>query len=99
MRRVHRGVGLEIIQGARGAPGPRPQRTPVIRLARLALVDQADDSLRETGAVISLNTRGVQECVAPTVGEQLLGCWWIAARGSAPAEHYHYRSSAGGVIR
>ena len=39
-------VGLEIVQPARRAPGPRAQRAPVVRLARLALVDQPDDALR-----------------------------------------------------
>ncbi len=114
MRGIHRGIGLEIIQCARGAPGPRPQRTPVIRLARPAVVDQPDDPLRETRAVIGLNARGVEEGVAPTVRDQLLGRRRIAARGrsasarerrrrptrqSAAAKHHHYRGSAGAIIR
>src|SRR5258708_39979548 len=84
MRGIHRGIRLEIIQCARGAPGPRPQRTPVIGLARLAVVDQSDDTLGETRAVIGLNARGAQECVAPTVREQLFGRGWIAARRPSP---------------
>ena len=38
-------VGLEIVEGAAGSPGPGPQRAPVVELAGLALVAQADDAL------------------------------------------------------
>src|ERR1022692_144997 len=58
---VHRFVGLEIIQGAPGAPRPGTQDTPVVQLAGLTLVDQADDSLVQTGAVIGLNAAGVED--------------------------------------
>ena len=39
-------VGLEIVERTARAPSPRPERTPVVQLARLPLVDQTNDSLR-----------------------------------------------------
>src|ERR1043166_324836 len=71
--RVHGGIGFEIIQSARCAPGPRAQRAPVIRLAWLAFVDEADDSFRESRAVVGLNTVGIDCRVAPTSGDELFG--------------------------
>src|SRR5271166_1517995 len=41
-------VGLEIVERATGSPSPGTQRSPVVKLARLALVAQADDALSET---------------------------------------------------
>ena len=52
---VHGGIGLEVIEPARRAPGPGAQRAPVVRLARLALVDQADDAFGQAGAVVGLD--------------------------------------------
>ena len=78
--RVDRLVGLEIVETARRAPGPGAQRAPVVRLARLALVDQADDALRQARAVVGLDAAGVERRVAPAVGDQLLGRRRIAAR-------------------
>ena len=57
---VHGLVGLEIIERAAGAPGPGAQRAPIVRLARLALVDQTDDALRQTRAVVGLDAAGGQ---------------------------------------
>ena len=39
-------VGFEIIEGAAGSPGPGAECAPVVGLARLALVAEADDALR-----------------------------------------------------
>src|SRR5215213_7816032 len=41
---VHGPVRLQVVQPAGRPPRPGPQRAPVVRLARLALVDQADDA-------------------------------------------------------
>ena len=48
-------VGLEVIERAARAPRPGAQRAPVVRLARLALVRQADDALRQPAAVVGLD--------------------------------------------
>src|SRR5262245_65710690 len=64
---VHRFVGLEIIERAARAPGPGAQRPPVIWLARLALVAQADDALRQTCAVVGLNAGRNDDGVAPAL--------------------------------
>ena len=74
-------IGLEIVERARRAPRPRAQRAPVVRLARLALVDEADDALRQPGAVVGLDAAGIEGRVAPAVGDQLLGRRRIAAGG------------------
>ena len=70
--RVHGGVGFEIVQTARRAPGPGAQRTPVVGFAGLSLVDQADNALGESGAAVGLDACGVDRGVTPTRGEQLL---------------------------
>ena len=72
-------VGLEVVERARRAPGPRAQRAPVVGLARLAFVDESDDALRETRAVVGLDARGIEGREAPAVGDQLL-----VAGGSLP---------------
>ena len=55
---VHGLVGFEIIERAAGAPGPGAQRAPIVGLARLAFVAQADDALRQARAVVGLNAAG-----------------------------------------
>src|SRR5207248_1206543 len=69
---VHGLVGLEIVEGAAGAPGPGPQRPPVVRLPRPALVAQADDAARQARAVVGLDAVGDDDGVAPALGEDLL---------------------------
>src|SRR3954468_10646495 len=54
---VHRAVGLEVIQRAARAPGPRAQSAPVVGLARPPFVDEADNALRQAGAVVRLHAR------------------------------------------
>ena len=66
-------VGLEIVEAARGAPGPGAQRAPVVGLARLAFVDEADDALGEAGAVVGLDAGGVDGDETPAGGDELLG--------------------------
>ncbi len=69
---VYRLVGLEIIDGAARAPGPGAQGAPIVELARLAFVAQADDAEGQPGAVIRLNAARVECGVAPAAGENLL---------------------------
>src|SRR6478609_1766741 len=69
--RVYGLVGLEVVEAARSAPRPGAQRSPVIRMPKLPLVDEADDALGETGAVIGLDAAGVDRRVSPSVGDQL----------------------------
>src|SRR5207248_2909194 len=82
MLRVHGFVGLEIIEGAAGAPGPGTQRSPIIQLARLALVHQTDDAARQAGAIVCLNAGGSDDGIAPAFGQNLL----LPGRPVAPAE-------------
>ena len=72
-------IGLEIVEPARRAPRPGAQRAPVVRLARLALVDEADDAFRQARAVVGLDAGGIERRVAPAGGDQLLGRRRIAA--------------------
>ena len=65
-------IGLEIIEATGSTPCPGAEGAPVIRLARLALVDEADDTTGKTGAVISLNTAGIYHRIAPSGSEELL---------------------------
>ena len=46
--RINALVRLQIIKTARGAPAPRPQRTPILRLSSLALICKSNDPLRQT---------------------------------------------------
>src|SRR5213075_796216 len=65
-------VRLEVVQPAGRAPRPGPQGAPVVRLARLALVAQADDALGQAGAVVGLDGVRDDGGVAPAVLDQLL---------------------------
>ena len=65
-------VSLEIIEAASGTPSPGSEGAPVVRLARLALVDEADDTAGKTGTVISLDTAGIYHRIAPSGSEELL---------------------------
>src|SRR5258706_9637641 len=69
---VDRFVSFEIIERAARAPGPRPQSAPIVQLARLALVAQADDPLRQSSAVIRLDAGRVKHGIAPAFGKHLL---------------------------
>ena len=62
-------VGLEVIQGAAGPPGPGPQRTPVVGLAGLPLVAQSDDALGQPRAVVGLDAVRDDDRVAPALGQ------------------------------
>src|SRR5262245_33713734 len=59
-------IGLEVIDQATHAPGPRTQRAPVVGTARLPLVAQADDALAQSVAV-ALDAVGVDRAVAPAL--------------------------------
>ena len=83
--RVHGLVGLEVVETARGAPGPGAQRAPIVRTPALALVDQADDAFGQSRAVVGLDAARGDRRVAPTVGDQLLGRGRILQ--AAPVHH------------
>ena len=78
-------VGLEIVEPARCTPGPCAQRSPVVGLARLAVVDQADDAFGQPRAVVSLDACRTQRGVAPSSRNQLFGRRRIAARAAPQA--------------
>ncbi len=65
-------IGFKIVEGAAGSPSPRAQGAPIIELAGLAFVDEADDAFGEAGAVVRLNAGGDDGSVAPAFGEKLL---------------------------
>ena len=71
-RAVDRRVGLEVVDGAAGAPGPRPERAPVFEPARLAVVGEANDAPRQPRAVVGLDARGDELGVAPALLEEPL---------------------------
>ena len=48
-------IRLQIVEPARRAPGPGPQSAPVIGLARLPLIDQADDAAGDARAIVGLD--------------------------------------------
>src|SRR3954471_13390195 len=78
---IHFLGGFKIIESSAGAPGPRAQSAPIIGCAGLAMVTEADDSFSQAGAVISLNSTGNQDRVAPAFGEDLLlPCWPSSAK-------------------
>ena len=54
-------VGFEVVEGAAGAPGPGAEDAPVVELAWLAFVDEADDAFGEAGAVVGLDAGGIEE--------------------------------------
>src|SRR5688572_8140547 len=68
--RVDRPVRLEVIERTTRAPRPRTQRSPVIGLPRLTFVDEADDALRQAGAVVCLDAAWIQKRVSPTRRDQ-----------------------------
>src|SRR5204862_2719960 len=70
--RVHRLVGLEVVERPARAPRPGAQRPPVVRLARLALVAQADDALGEARAVVGLDAARVDDRKAPALCQREL---------------------------
>src|SRR5271165_627461 len=103
-------VGLKIIESAAGSPGPGTQRAPVVGLARLALVAQADDALGEPGSVVGLNAGGDVDGVSPAPGKQLLLPGGAGIRrlrrqtlhergheSGIEGKFHHHRDGAGGV--
>jgi hypothetical protein len=51
---IHGSVGFEVVEDAAAAPGPSANSSPVVGLAGLAFVDEADDALGEAGSVVGL---------------------------------------------
>ncbi len=70
--RVDSLVGFEVVQRPARSPRPRRQRSPIVQLARLALVDQANDALGQTRAVVGLHAGGHIFGVAPASRQYLL---------------------------
>ncbi len=64
-------IGFEVVHGAVGAPSPGPQCSPIVGLARLAFVYQANNAFSQTRAVVGLNAGRVQHGEAPTLGKCL----------------------------
>ena len=89
-------IGFQIIQSARGAPGPGSQGAPVVRLAGLALVDETDDAASQARAVVGLNAGGIDIGVAPAIGDELFGRSRIAAgrAGRAGNDERKWRGSS-----
>src|SRR2546423_7819573 len=73
MLRIHRDISFQVVKRAARAPRPCAQSAPVVGLARLTMVCQADDSARKPGAVVGLNGGGVEQRKAPAVGNKLPG--------------------------
>src|SRR5262249_28628652 len=88
---VHGLVGFEIIEGPAGAPRPGAQCAPIVHLAGLALVAQADDALSQTGAVVGLNAVWDDNGIAPALGQDLL----LPGRPAGAAGFGHGRASTG----
>ena len=96
---IDRRQRLQVVERAGRAPGPRAQRSPLLRRAALALVGEPDDARGETGAVVGLDAGGAERNVTPAGGDELLGGrrggGLLGARESrqrlaghvAPAEH------------
>src|SRR5690606_29630835 len=53
--RVHMEIRFQVIHGAARTPGPRPQCSPIIELARLSFVHEPDDAASQTRAIVWLN--------------------------------------------
>src|SRR4029453_2529387 len=69
---IHGLVRLEVIEGATGTPRPGAQCPPVVHLAWLPLVAQADDAFGQPGTVVGLNAIGEEDGITPALGEHLL---------------------------
>src|SRR5580765_984630 len=62
-------IRLEIVEAARGTPGPRPQRAPVVVLAMLAAIDQTDDPAGQARAVVGLDAAWIDGGITPAVSD------------------------------
>src|SRR5579884_1991765 len=74
--RVHGLVRFQIIKDAACSPGPGAQSSPVIWLARLSFVHQADYAFGQPCSVIGLIAGWNENRVSPAFGKNLLlPCW------------------------
>ena len=64
---VDGGVGGEVVQQARASPGPCAEYSPVVELAGLPVIGEADDALGKAGAVVGLDGGGLEQRVAPAL--------------------------------
>jgi hypothetical protein len=69
---IYRFIRFKIVEAATGSPCPGAERAPIVELARLAFVDEADNSFLEAIAFVGLDARGDVDGVAPALGEDLL---------------------------
>src|SRR5579859_1286500 len=97
--RIHRFVGLQVVQSAAGAPSPGAQRAPIIELARLAFIGQTDNARGQTTAIIGLKAGGDDHRIAPALDQELLlPCWAAAVKGSQ-LRRGHTLSHSGNKLR
>ena len=94
--RVYGGVGLKVVHQARGSPGPGAESAPVVGLAELAAVAEADDPGGEAAAVVCLEAGGIEEREAPALGEGLLPGRGAGRGGAAAASCRCRRGGCGG---
>src|SRR5690606_14046093 len=98
LRRVAVRIRLEVVERAARAPRPRAEGTPVVQIARPALVREADDALREPGSVVCLHGSRDDFRIAPSSLEKLLlprgplRCGWADAGRPSEAEMDHGRN-------
>ncbi len=69
---VDRRQRLQVVERAGRAPGPRAQRSPLLRRPALALVGEPDDARGEAGSVVGLDAGGAERDVTPAGGDELL---------------------------
>src|SRR6478736_6018590 len=65
-------VSFKIIQRAACSPRPGFQSSPIIKLARLASVHKANNSLRKPFSVVGLNAGGDEFGISPAFCQNLL---------------------------
>src|SRR6476660_195863 len=71
-------VCLEIIQRAAGSPRPGAQCAPVVELARLSAVREANDPRSQPSAIVRLDGGREEHSVTPALCQNLLlpgGTW------------------------
>src|SRR5580693_8800834 len=65
---IHSFVRLEIIHRPARPPGPCAERTPIVQLAWLPFVHQADDSFCQTISLVGLHSGRNQDGISPALG-------------------------------
>src|SRR5512147_3039290 len=73
---VHRLIRLQIIQRPAGSPSPGAQCSPIIELAWLTFVRKSNDSFRQAGAIVGLDTNRDVDGISPALRQHLLLPGW-----------------------